>query len=576
MGAMMAPILTNLRRPGRLRRAAAALVLAVVASARAASSQTDLPPAPPGATTYTIFLRGIPIGTEQVAVDRTPDGWTITSSGRTGAPVSLIARQVQLRYTADWKPVDLVIDATLQGEAFTDRTTVTGTTAATTFTQGGQSGQRSHTVAADTVLLPSPFWGPFEALAQRLASAPAGATLSVYNLQGSVPVTVGAASDETIDLGRRAVHGRRTAISVAIEGAAALAMEIWGDDTGHLMRVSIPAQGLEIVREDIASVSARRVVSTHPGDESVRIPSEGFSLAGTLSKPQGTAAGAKLPAVILVSGTGLTDRDETAYGVPIFGQLAGTLADAGFVVVRYDKRGVGQSGGRADSAQLVDYAEDVRAATRFLGDRKDVDKKRIGVLGYGDGALVAMLATAKFDRVGAVILVNAPGTTGVEANLAQVARGLARSNRTAADKAATIELQKKIQQAVLTGTGWEGISPALRKQADVPGFQSFLAFDPAKPIGDMSQPMLVVQGQLDTETTPDNADRLEALATARKKNRTVDMLRVPGVNHLLLPAKTGEADEYPMLTEHTLSPAVTSGITAWLQKIFVTRGAAPR
>ena len=62
---------------------------------------------------------------------------------------------------------------------------------------------------------------------------------------------------------------------------------------------------------------------------------------------------------MLVAGSGPVDRDETVAGIPIFGQLASALADAGYLVVRYDKRGVGQSGGRPESATLSDYAEDV-------------------------------------------------------------------------------------------------------------------------------------------------------------------------------------------------------------------------
>ena len=145
-----------------------------------------------------------------------------------------------------------------------------------------------------------------------------------------------------------------------------------------MIRFSVPAQSLDVVREDIASVSSRSVTISRPNDEQVKIPSNGFSLAGTMSKPaQSTAA--RLPAVVLVGGSGPTDRDSLAFGIPILGQIAGALADAGFIVLRYDKRGIGQSGGRAEAASLADYAEDVRAAVKMLADRKDVDPKRIAV-----------------------------------------------------------------------------------------------------------------------------------------------------------------------------------------------------
>src|SRR4029453_2733590 len=102
----------------------------------------------------------------------------------------------------------------------------------------------------------------------------------------------------------------------------------------------------------------------------------GFSLAGTISQPTSApratagkpsqAPAGKLPAVVLVGPSGPTDRDGLAYGIPVLGEVAGALADAGFLVVRYDKRGIGQSGGRPESASLADYAEDVIAAVKML------------------------------------------------------------------------------------------------------------------------------------------------------------------------------------------------------------------
>ena len=209
----------------------------------------------------------------------------------------------------------------------------------------------------------------------------------------------------------------------------------------------------------------------------------------------------RLPAVVLVGGGGLTDRDEVAFGIPIFGQLADALADAGFIVLRYDKRGVGQSGGREEAATLGDYAGDVRAAVRFLERRKDLDPKRIAVLGYGEGGPVAMLAAARENRIAALVLVATTGVTGAELNLDQVKRALDRSERSAADKEATLDLQKRIQQAVLTGSGWETLA-LYRRQADTPWFQSFLAFDPARTMPDVKQPVLIVQGELDTQVAP--------------------------------------------------------------------------
>jgi pimeloyl-ACP methyl ester carboxylesterase len=331
--------------------------------------------------------------------------------------------------------------------------------------------------------------------------------------------------------------------------------------------VSIPAQSLEFAREDIASVSARLVTMSRPNDEDVRIPANGFSLAGTVSKP--VNATGKLPAVILVSGSDPTDRDENVFGIPIFGQIADALADAGFIVLRYDKRGVGQSGGRTEAARLEHFAEDARAAVKAMSERKDVDRKRVAIVGHSEGGWIALMA-AKDNRVAAVGLVATAAVSGRELNLYQVAHGLERSTRSDAERQATIDLQKQIQQAVVTGLGWDQIKvpEAIRHQADTPYFQSFLTLDPARLMKDVQQPLLIVEGERDTQVPPANAEKLETLAKARKKAAPVKVVKIPAINHLLVPASTGEVDEYGRLTDRHVSPAVTTELISWLRQTF--------
>ena len=126
-------------------------------------------------------------------------------------------------------------------------------------------------------------------------------------------------------------------------------------------------------------MSSRSVPISRPNDEQVQIPGNGFLLAGTLSRPAQAPARAGCRPSCWSAAAVRPIATSWSFGIPIFGQLAGALADAGFIVVRYDKRGIGQSGGRAEAATLGDYAEDVRAAVKMLADRKDVDPKRIAV-----------------------------------------------------------------------------------------------------------------------------------------------------------------------------------------------------
>ncbi len=83
---------------------------------------------------------------------------------------------------------------------------------------------------------------------------------------------------------------------------------------------------------------------------------------------------------------------------------------------------------------------------------------------------------------------------------------------------------------------------------------------------DVEQPLLIVQGERDMQVPPSNADQLETLAKSRKKNVPVDKIKVPGINHLLVPATTGEVEEYGRLADRQVSPAVTTALIEWLRR----------
>ncbi|HEV2983285.1 MAG TPA: alpha/beta fold hydrolase [Vicinamibacterales bacterium] len=529
---------------------------------------TAQPPATPevGTSNLAYFLRGVPIGNEQVSLTRSADGWTITTSGRLAAPIDAVARRIEVRYTADWRPREFTLDGTVRGLAQSIHTIVDGTTAKSQLSAGGQSSEKTDAIDASAVLvLPTTFLGPFEAVAERLRTAAVGTDIAAYGVPAlSFTVRVGESSSHQIQTAARMIAARRTQVKLVLPSGS-LDADVWTDERGRMIRFSIPTQSLEVVREDVASVASRTVPISRPNDQSISIPGNGFSMAGTLSKPAQTAA-TRLPAVVLLGGSGPADRDEMVFGIPILGQLANAIAEAGFIVVRYDKRGVGQSGGRAESASLTDYTEDVRGAVKWLADRKDVDPKRIAVIGHSEGGTLALMAAAKDKRITGVGLLGTPGITGAEIVLAQQEHLLDRMKMSPEDKQAKIALQKKIHEAVLTGKGWEQVPPDVRKQVDNPEFQGLLASDPSKILPDVRQPILIVQGDLDTQVEPSNADRLEALAKKRKHEAAVDVVKLPGVNHLLVPATTGEADEYGSLKDKHVSQAVTDALVTWLKK----------
>lgn len=519
----------------------------------------------PDGHTYTVFIRSRAVGQESVSVVPQGSGWLIRGNNRLAAPLDVVTRTAEIAYDADWRPTRLLIEGTSRGQDVSIKTSFANGQASSEIAVAGASSTEVDQVAPDTIVLPNAFFGSYAALGRRLLGKAAGATFRGYIApQAEVPMRLDGVFPERIETAKQAIAATRYALIVSNPGGDLL-LTIWTDEDGTLLRMSVPAQMLDVAREDIASVATRTTSFSLPSDESVRIPASGFGLGASVAKP--TDAKAALPAVVLVGGSGLIDRDGTVAGIPMLGQVARDLVSAGFLVVRYDKRGVGQSGGRAETSTLNDYAEDVRAILTWLEkERKDVDKRRIALVGHSEGAWVAMTVAARDRRVAAVALVAGAGTTGAEVILEQQQHALNQLNASDADKQAKIELQKRIHAAALAGKGWEEIPPELRRLADTPWFQSFLAFDPARVMKDVRQPLLIVQGELDTQVPPPHADRLAELARARTRKVDVELVKVPGVNHLLVPAKTGEVDEYALLPEKNVSPAVTSAIANWLTK----------
>jgi alpha-beta hydrolase superfamily lysophospholipase len=251
----------------------------------------------------------------------------------------------------------------------------------------------------------------------------------------------------------------------------------------------------------------------------------------------------------------------------MFAQLAGQLAERDFVVLRYDKRGIGKSGGRVERATLEDYADDAIAAVRWLGKRKDVDSERIFVAGHSEGAAVAMLAAAREKKIAGLVLMAGLGTTGRELILEQQQQLLAKMSLSESERAERVALQNKILDAVSTQKGWEGIAPEMRAAADTTAYRSLVTFDAARAMANVKQPILLLQGALDKQVLPYHADKLAELGRARKKAASVEVKQLPGLNHLFVPAKTGDVAEYESLEMKVISSEVPSAIGAWVASV---------
>ena len=548
----------------------------LAAAAGTAAAQQPAPAAvpAPGEATYIVFVNGRAIGREQANLARTPAGWTITSTGTLGAPINLVNKRFEVTYAPDWQPIELKIDATVadlrnpkaEPQVLGLATSFATTTAINEITQNGVTASKTDQITARTVVMPGNFFAAYEALAVRLSSMTSPGELPIYIApQGEIKAVIKAVTPATYETPAGTLKARRFSLTFQNPNGP-VDVEVTVDERGRFAKADMTGVGVSIARQDLAGVETRQQTFRNSTDSEVVVPAAGFGLAGTLTTPprQGRL---RHPTVVLVGGSGPIDRDSTVAGIPLFAQLAGQLAERDFIALRYDKRGVGKSGGRIERVTLEDYAEDVVAAVKWLGKRKDVDGEHIFVAGHGEGAAIAMIAAAREKKIAGLVLMGGIGIPGRELILEQQQHLLSATSLSEAERAEKVATQKRILDAVTTQKGWEGIPPEMRAAADTPWYRSLVTFDPARVMSSVKQPLLIVQGALDKQVLPHHADRLAELGRNRKKATSVEVKPLPSLNHLFVPAKTGDVSEYPSLETKVISPEVASAIAAWVASV---------
>jgi pimeloyl-ACP methyl ester carboxylesterase len=550
----------------RMRVFAYCTLIATLLTGLPAAAQSPIE-ATPGAATFNVFVRSTLIGFEQIEMTRSPEGWVIRSRGDLSRPIDIQNRLFEIQYDEDWRPRALTIDGARGATPFSLRTTFDEGGATNELEEAGQSASVTNPMPPDAVVLPDYFFAAYEALAVRLAGANAGDEIPVYVApRGATTARIDEVLSQQIDTGSTVVDARVHRISF-LNSDAPLTAEVWTDADQRLLRVSLPDASLVVAREDTVAASARVLRSTHAGDQDVRVRTRGFTLAATVTTPvDHPRPEAGWPAVLLVPGAGSGERDGTVSGMPVLGQIAGALADAGFLVARYDTRGVGQSGGRRESADVEIHADDAKTVVRYLDRRDDVDRDRITVLGYAEGGWVALLAAAKERRADNLVLVGAPGTTGAELVLEQQRATLDRLGAPDTEREEKIGLQQRILDAVLGDGPWDGVPEEMRRQAETTWFRSFLEFDTSDTMKRTRQPILILRGSEDRQVGPHHAESLEELARARRRNTSVDRMTIEGLDSLLVETGSNAVTDYGDLQDRSVSRLFLIALTDWLER----------
>lgn len=300
-------------------------------------------------------------------------------------------------------------------------------------------------------------------------------------------------------------------------------------------------------------------------------------LGGTFTRP---LRGGPLPAVLLIPGSGPHDRDETIAGHKPFRVLAEYLTGRGIAVLRMDDRGVGVSTGDFAKATTQDLASDTEAGLRYLLTRPDVDPKRVGLIGHGEGAIIAPMVALKLPQVAFLVLLAAPAVPGEQVLLAQREHAEQAAHMPPAQIAEDQKIATMLFDMVREGKSRHDLKRALSKLPDsevadlwsnqltrleAPWLHFFLSYDPEPALEKIKCPVLALEGEKDMDVVPgQNVPALKAaLARGGNQNATVEVL--PGLNYLFQTADTGLPLEYPALPE-TMSPAALEAIGAWITK----------
>jgi pimeloyl-ACP methyl ester carboxylesterase len=330
-------------------------------------------------------------------------------------------------------------------------------------------------------------------------------------------------------------------------------------------------------------------------EEEVTFTNGDVTLAGTLTLPDGDAP---FPVVVLVSGSGAQDRDESLAPLTAlkpFRLIADDLTRNGVAVLRYDDRGVGGSGGSWADSTIQDFAMDTAAAIDYLETRDDIDPEQIGVLGHSEGGFIAAMLGASRDDIAFIVTLAGPAVSSrdllrtqnidlmqaegaaqeaIDAQVDMLPRlydAIAADDLDAFD--AIVREQVQTQLALLPEgqrtavTDPDAYADQMVSQSENTylsnWFKSLLDYDVSEDWVNVTTPVLAIFGGKDKQVNPvDNAAALETLLD-EAGNEDYEIVTLPDANHLFMAADTGAMSEYGTLPPE-FTPELLPTIREWI------------
>ena len=292
-------------------------------------------------------------------------------------------------------------------------------------------------------------------------------------------------------------------------------------------------------------------------------------LKGTLVIPEN--ASRQTPVMLMVTGSGLQNRDEEIFEHKPFAVIADALARAGIATLRYDDRGFGESTGDVVNCTTEDLKNDAFAGVQLLRSRFD----KVGVIGHSEGGTIALMLAAE-KKVDFIVSLAGMAVSGKETLLWQNRLALAAANIPSETIDVYCNALDEVFDASISGTAMPSTTQynlptslaqnltVVTKQLQTPYMKQFLTLDSRPLLGNITCPVLALNGTKDTQVEPES--NLGALRSGLQKNAKNKLEAIEGVNHLFQHCKTGMATEYGNI-EETIAPEVLEKMVYWLSNL---------
>ena len=381
------------------------------------------------------------------------------------------------------------------------------------------------------------------------------------------------------------VEVRQDSVDIAVQGGIYVRGRLTNDSTmnttflqgGLNLPLVLKRQHGEKPSEKLNRPQEPQLPYPYDSEDFVITKDSATVFGGTITSPK---ASGKYPAVILVSGSGQQDRDELLFGHKPFKVLADYLTKNGFVVLRFDDLGIGESKGDIFHLTTLTQSDDVDFLLDYLTRYPKVDKDKLGLIGHSEGGIIAPIVASQDNRVRYIVSLAGMAIPGYDLLKRQMADSgglevipvekkelyedlIQTIKNSEQDDSCRHALQSRIDRFAKTNTLTAEDTIGIRRLFSLWVF-TFVRLDPAVYLRQLTIPVMALNGAKDVQViAQDNITAFKKYLPAHKKH----VFKIyPNLNHLFQTAETGALIEYATI-EETFHEPVMKDIVAWIKSL---------